>query len=89
MSQTQLPTVGKPVDRADGRLKVTGQAIYAAEYHPEGLVHSVLVQSTIAKGRIREIDTAAAEKSPGAIAVLTHKNAPRLKPVPAGPGGAS
>lgn len=89
MSETTLPTIGKPFDRADGRLKVTGKATYAAEYHPEGLVHAILVQSTIAKGRIAEIDAAAAEKMPGVITVFTHKNAPRLKPVPAGPGGTS
>src|SRR5438105_3384015 len=89
MSTSTLPTIGKPVDRADGRLKVTGKATYAAEYKPEGLLHAVLVQSEIAKGRIAEIDAAAAEKLPGVVAVLTHKNAPRLKPVPAGPGGAS
>src|SRR5437763_14877034 len=89
MSDTQRPTVGKPVDRADGRLKVTGKATYAAEYDAPGLLHAVLVQSTVPKGRVAEIDAAAAEKLPGVVAVLTHKNAPKLKPVPAGPGGAS
>jgi xanthine dehydrogenase YagR molybdenum-binding subunit len=89
MSDTSLPTIGKPIDRADGRLKVTGKATYAAEYPADGLVHAVLVQSTVARGRIAEIDTAAAEKLPGVVTILTHKNAPRLKPVPAGPGGAS
>src|SRR5437763_11837135 len=89
MSESKLPAVGKPVDRADGRVKVTGKARYAAEYPAANLVHAVLVQSTIAKGRMAEIDTATAEKLPGVIAVLTHKNAPKLHAVPAGPGGTS
>src|SRR5207253_2450274 len=59
------------------------------EYDAPGLVHAVLVQSTISKGKIAEIDTAEAEKLPGVVAVLTHKNAPKLRAVPAGPGGTS
>ncbi|MDB5312402.1 MAG: aldehyde oxidase and xanthine dehydrogenase, molybdopterin binding [Gemmataceae bacterium] len=86
---TQLPSVGKPIDRVDGRLKVTGKARFAAEFNPPGLVHGVLVQSTIAKGRVAEIDTAAAEKLPGVVAVLTHKNAPKLKEVPPNPRSGS
>lgn len=70
--------IGKSVDRVDGRLKVTGGARYAAEFKMENLVHGVLVMSTIAKGRIRSIDTREAERAPGAIAIMTHLNAPRL-----------
>jgi xanthine dehydrogenase YagR molybdenum-binding subunit len=70
--------IGKPLDRVDGRLKVTGKARYAAEHHLPGLVHGVLVGSTVARGRVAAIDTAAAEKAPGVIAVLTHRNAPAI-----------
>src|SRR5207302_3635862 len=41
-----------------------------------------IVYSTIANGRTVSIDTAAAEKAPGVLVVLTHKNMPRMKPVP-------
>jgi xanthine dehydrogenase YagR molybdenum-binding subunit len=44
------------------------------------------VTSTIASGRISAIDSAAAEKMPGVLAVLTHRNAPRL---PAGGSAAA
>jgi xanthine dehydrogenase YagR molybdenum-binding subunit len=70
--------VGKPLDRVDGRLKVTGQARYAAEARVENLAHAVLVQSTVGKGRITAIDTAAAEALPGVLAVLSHRNAAKL-----------
>src|SRR5258706_1607806 len=80
--------VGTPIDRVDGRRKLTGKATYAAEFHPEGLVHAVAVQSTIARGRIRSIDVRAAKDSPGVLAVLTHENAPALaKPKGGGPSG--
>ncbi|MGL4619455.1 MAG: xanthine dehydrogenase family protein molybdopterin-binding subunit, partial [Chroococcidiopsis sp.] len=66
------------VSRTDGRAKVTGTATYAAEHQIQGLVHGYLVTSAIAKGRIRAIDTRTAEKSPGVLAVFTHRNAPKL-----------
>ena len=36
------------------------------------------MRSTIANGRIASIDSAAAERTPGVVAVLTHQNAPKL-----------
>lgn len=70
--------VGQPVSRVDGRQKVTGRATYAAEFQMPNLAHAAVVRSTIARGRIASIDTAAAQRAPGVIAVLTHHNAPRL-----------
>jgi xanthine dehydrogenase YagR molybdenum-binding subunit len=71
-------SIGRPIDRVDGLLKVTGQARYAVDVSIDGLAHAVLVRSTSTKGRVTEVDTAAAEAAPGVIAVLTHHNAPRL-----------
>ncbi|HEY4228719.1 MAG TPA: xanthine dehydrogenase family protein molybdopterin-binding subunit, partial [Thermoanaerobaculia bacterium] len=76
--------VGTPIDRVDGRLKVTGGAKYAAEFRPKNLAHCVAVQSTIARGRIASIDASAARRMPGVIAVLTHENAPRLQKLKVG-----
>lgn len=70
--------IGKSVNRKDGRAKVTGAATYAAEHQIEGLVHGYLVTATIANGSIRSIKTKAAERSPGVIAVFTHKNQPQV-----------
>jgi xanthine dehydrogenase YagR molybdenum-binding subunit len=68
--------VGKPLDRVDGPLKVSGRAKYAYEYRPVGEAsYGFAVGATIAKGRIVAIDTAAAEHAPGVIKVLTYKNA--------------
>jgi len=70
--------IGQPIDRRDGRLKVTGGAKYAAEFTVPGLVHAALVQSTIASGTIVAIDTGAAERMPGVLAVITPDNAEKL-----------
>jgi xanthine dehydrogenase YagR molybdenum-binding subunit len=67
--------VGKPLDRVDGPLKVTGRAPYAAEYAGFGeAAYGYPVPATLAKGRIAEIDTDLAERQPGVIAVLTWRN---------------
>ncbi len=71
--------LGKPVDRLDGHAKVTGAARFSAEYPVEGLVHAAVAYSTISKGTIRTIDTAAAEQAPGVLKVITHLNAPKMK----------
>lgn len=74
--------IGQPVSRLDGPLKVSGKAPFAAEFPLEGMAYAALVYSTIAKGRIAGIDTAAAEAAPGVVLVMTHHNAPRLNPPP-------
>ena len=78
---THTNWVGRPVDRTDGRAKVTGAARYAADFSVENLLHAVAFQSTIANGRATRIDTAAAERAPGVRAVLTPDNTPKLYPV--------
>ncbi|WP_208351342.1 xanthine dehydrogenase family protein molybdopterin-binding subunit [Aetokthonos hydrillicola] len=77
MSTGNDAIVGKPLSRVDGHLKVTGGARYAAEFPVAKITHAVTVQSTISKGKIARIDTKAAEKVPGVLAVMTHLNAPK------------
>ncbi len=66
------------MNRVDARLKVTGAATYSAEYQLPNMSYGVLVGSTIAKGRIKSIDTRAAERAPGVLAVITHINSPKV-----------
>jgi xanthine dehydrogenase YagR molybdenum-binding subunit len=76
---SSAPLVGQPVSRVDGRLKVTGQARYAAEFEPgPDLTHAAIVDATIPRGRLARIDASEAESAPGVLAVITHRNAPRL-----------
>lgn len=78
--------VGQPVSRVDGRLKVTGEARFAAEVHLENMAYAVPVYSTIAKGQVLRLDAAEAERAPGVIAVITPENMPKLKHPPLADG---
>lgn len=73
--------IGQPLSRKDGIAKVTGAARYAADFAEAGMAHAQLVPSTVAKGRIAELDTSAAEAAPGVHLVLTHRNMDRLEPL--------
>ncbi len=74
--------IGAPVSRIDGPLKVSGKAAFAAEFPVDGMAYAALKYSSIPRGRIAELDTRAAEAAPGVVLVMTHKNAPRLQPMP-------
>src|SRR5712675_2290374 len=69
--------VGKPLDRVDGRLKVTGGARYPYEMQQgNNTLYGFVVEGSIGKGKIRSIDTRAAENAPGVVLVLTYHNSP-------------
>jgi xanthine dehydrogenase YagR molybdenum-binding subunit len=71
-------SLGTPLSRVDGTVKVSGTARFTAEVPFDNLAFGSLVCSTIARGHISEIDTAAAAKAPGVVLVMTHENAPRM-----------
>ena len=79
MKTIKASGVGNPIDRIEGHLKVTGKAKYASEFPVENMVYAQGVNSTIAKGKITSIDTTAAENLEGVLAVITYKNAEKLK----------
>ncbi|HXB08250.1 MAG TPA: xanthine dehydrogenase family protein molybdopterin-binding subunit [Puia sp.] len=70
--------IGDSLNRVDGRLKVTGGAMYSGEYKLPGLTYGVLVSATIANGTVTAMDTKAAERAPGVLAVITPFNAPKV-----------
>ncbi|RYE93767.1 MAG: xanthine dehydrogenase family protein molybdopterin-binding subunit, partial [Myxococcales bacterium] len=70
--------LGQSLRRVDGRAKVTGEAKYAAEFSAPGLLHGVVVSSTVARGRIRRIDASAALAVPGVVQVFSHDNRPSM-----------
>ncbi|MBW4091365.1 MAG: xanthine dehydrogenase family protein molybdopterin-binding subunit, partial [Proteobacteria bacterium] len=71
-------SIGQPLTRRDGILKVTGGARYAADNHPAGMLYAALAASSIARGRVATLDIAAAKAHPGVVAVMTPANKPRL-----------
>ena len=77
--RTKGGVLGAQISRIDGPLKVGGQARFAAEIALDRLCYGALVNSSIARGRIKDIDVAAAEAAPGVVLVMTHRNAPKMK----------
>ena len=71
-------SIGQPLTRRDGVLKVTGEARYAADNHPPGMLHAVMAVSTIARGRVSFLDVDAAKRHPGVVDVMTPANRPAL-----------
>lgn len=70
--------IGTSLARVDGRAKVTGTARYAADFNRPHQAHAVIVGATVGLGRVVSIDTAPVERMPGVLAVLSHRNAPKL-----------
>ncbi len=71
-------SIGQPLTRRDGVLKVTGAAKYAADNHPPGMLYAVLATASIARGRVAFLDIAAAKAHPGVVEVITPANRPAL-----------
>jgi xanthine dehydrogenase YagR molybdenum-binding subunit len=72
------PSIGRSVDRVDGPEKVTGAARYTAEIRLPRLVHAALVGAAIPSGRVTAVDGDAALAVAGVLAVLTHRDLPRI-----------
>ena len=62
--------------RHDGVDKVTGRALYGADFQTTGLLHGKVLRSPHAHARIKSIDTSRAEAHPGVKAVVTAENLP-------------
>lgn len=69
--KTASKLVGKPINRVEGSLKVSGQAPYSAEVHVDNQAYGVLVSATIAKGRVKLIDSRSLDGMPDIIKVVT------------------
>ncbi|WP_043660947.1 xanthine dehydrogenase family protein molybdopterin-binding subunit [Nocardia thailandica] len=78
MEPLRFRSVGTSPTRIDGPAKLRGRAPYALEHPQPDPLHAFPIQATIARGRVREIDTAEAEGMAGVVLVLTRRNAPRL-----------
>ena len=74
----QGSSIGQPLTRRDGMLKVTGRATYAADNHPPGMLYAVIAAASIARGRVTNLDLAAARAHPGVVDIMTPAHKPDL-----------
>jgi aerobic carbon-monoxide dehydrogenase large subunit len=74
---------GKPMKRNEDPLLLTGRALFVDDVELPGLAHVAFLRSPHAHARISLIDTTAAEKYPGVVAVFTAKDLGELmQPAP-------
>ncbi|MDD5557178.1 MAG: molybdopterin-dependent oxidoreductase [bacterium] len=66
--------IGKRIPRIDARAKVDGSLRYPSDLSAEGMIWGRVLRSAHPHARILSIDTAEAERLPGVVAVLTHKD---------------
>jgi xanthine dehydrogenase YagR molybdenum-binding subunit len=69
---------GKAVSRVDGPLKVSGKATYTSDVQLDRMTYAVPVGATIARGKIKHLDTSVAQKMKGVLGVYSHGNAPTI-----------
>ncbi|MDB4894370.1 MAG: Aldehyde oxidase and xanthine dehydrogenase, molybdopterin binding, partial [Firmicutes bacterium] len=74
----KLKIVGQRLPRIDGMQRVTGKAVYTADIQLPGMVWAKMVRSPYPHAEIVDIDTSEAEKIPGVIAIIHHKNTPAI-----------
>jgi xanthine dehydrogenase YagR molybdenum-binding subunit len=78
VTTTTNKSIGAPLDRIDGSVKVRGVARYAFEQPVDRAAYLYPLLATVARGRITGVDTRAATAEQGVVAVLTRANAPKL-----------
>jgi CO/xanthine dehydrogenase Mo-binding subunit len=79
---TQTGTVGRSIPRLEARAKVTGRAEYVHNLRLPGMLYGKIFRSTVAHGRIRRIDTAAAQAVEGVHRVVTAEDIRKMIPDP-------
>jgi len=71
MAMTAPPLIGRPVERAEDRRFVTGTGKFVDDLKRQGMLHAVILRSSVAHGRINRIDVSPALARPGVRAVIT------------------
>jgi CO/xanthine dehydrogenase Mo-binding subunit len=75
-------TVGRSIPRLEAGAKVTGRAEYVHNLRLPGMLYGKIVRSTVAHGRIKRIDTTAAQAVQGVHRVVTAQDIRKVIPDP-------
>ncbi|HSA70783.1 MAG TPA: xanthine dehydrogenase family protein molybdopterin-binding subunit [Burkholderiales bacterium] len=79
---TETPQVGRSVPRLESWLKVTGRAEYVHNLRLPGMLYGKIFRSTVAHGRIKRVDVAAAQALAGVYRVVTAEEVKSVIPEP-------
>src|SRR5437867_11946440 len=74
----EFAIVGRPINRVDGRERVTGAAKYTYDMHPPGTLYAAVLRCPQPHARIVSVDTSEAERLLGVRAALSRSNAPDI-----------
>jgi xanthine dehydrogenase molybdenum-binding subunit len=81
ISTSDFRVIGTRPIRPDGVDKVTGRALYGADYSLPGMLHGCVLRSPYAHARIKSINIAKALNHPGVKAIVTADDFPEVKGV--------
>ncbi len=73
--------MGGAVRRREDPALITGRGTYVDDLQPTSLLHVAFNRSPYAHARIKSVDTAAASKMPGVVAIFTHDDVAHLGPL--------
>src|SRR5437588_9374939 len=76
MAQSTYKVIGTRPVRHDGLDKVTGRALYGADFQAAGLLHGRILRSPHAHAKIVKIDVSKALALPGVEAIITSADFP-------------
>lgn len=77
-----LDVVGRPATKVDGHARARGEARYTADVRLPGMLHTAMLRSPHAHGRIRRLDVSRAAAAPGVRALLAPGDVPWLTDEP-------
>lgn len=76
MNDSHPVRLGERTARFDAAAKVCGSERYAIDHYPEGFIWAGARRAGVAHGLLRSVETAAAERIPGVLRVLTARDVP-------------
>jgi len=76
--------IGAPTKRREDVRFLTGRGKYTDDFKPQNTSYAAFARSQVANGRIKSIDTSAAEKMPGVVAIFTGEDFTEVGGNPAG-----
>ena len=76
--------IGEPVKRKEDPTLLRGQGRYTDDINLPNQVYAFILRSTVAHGRIKSINTEAASKMPGVLAIYTGEDLKALRHHPVG-----
>lgn len=79
--ERKFRSIGNPVQRQDGRAKVTGQALFADDINLPNQLFGVMVRSPTVHGRIQSVDFSPVVADPGLVTICTASDIPGDKKI--------